>query len=173
MHRDGRRRREPESTTTTRDPGTSPTSTTTTVPFGLRPRVPVVLPNRPATTTTDNKQKEKDEAKFNNQLGCYAATKSSSLRRRRSVRIPGEESGTAYQVRVCIDRGDNEHEAVCAVSERSIGANLNDTEHVDVLSLKAGAYDLSPAFHKSSRAVRDSFACDLIVSAPSRLFPCT
>jgi hypothetical protein len=167
MHRDGRRRREPESTTTTRDPGTSPTSTTTTVPFGLRPRVPVVLPNRPATTTTGDKQKEKDEAKFNNQLGCYAATKSSSLRRRRSVRFRGEESGTTCQAGACVDHDDSEHTDVCAVSEVSIGANLNDAEQSDVLSLEQDM----PLCLASQFCV--DLSCDLIVSAPGRLFLCT
>ena len=62
------------------------------------------------------------------------------------VRIPGEESGITYQVRVCIDRGDNEHEAVCAVSEGSIGANLNDAEQSDVLSLEQDM-PLCLAFH--------------------------
>ena len=87
--------------------------------------------------------KQKDEAKFKGKLEGYTATKSSSLRRRRSVRIPGEESGITHQARVCIDRGDNEHEAVCAVSEGSMRANLND---MDMLSLEQDM-PLCLAFH--------------------------
>ena len=120
MHKDGRRRHEPTTTTTT-------TTTTTNDSNGV-PGVSV------AATTDVGKQK--DEAKCKGKLEGYTATKSSSLRRRRSVRIPGEESGITYQVRVCIDRGDNEHEGVCAVSEGSIGANLNDMEQSDMLSLE-------------------------------------
>ena len=101
--------------------------------------------------------------KFKGKLGCYAATKSSSLRRRRSVRIPGEESGTTCQAGACIDRGDSEHRAVCAVSEGSIGANLNDAEQSDVLSLE----------QDMPLCLASQFCVDLIVSAPSRLFLCT
>ena len=107
--------------------------------------------------------KQKDEAKSKGKFEGHTATKSSSLRRRRSVRIPAEESGTTCQVRVCIDRGDSEHRAVCTVSEGSVGANLNDAEQSDVLSLEQDV-PLCLAFQ---------FCVDLIVSAPSRLFLCT
>jgi hypothetical protein len=103
---------------------------------------------------------KKDEVKFKGKLGCYAATKSSSLRRRRSVRFRAMESGTTSQAGACAYRLDSEHSDVCAVSEVSIGANLNDAKHSEVLSLEQ---DLSIC-------LAPQFCVDWIVSAPSRLF---
>ena len=115
MHRDGRRRHEPTSTTT-------PTTTTTTTITTTGDDSGVSGVSVAAITNVGNR---KDEAKFKNKFEGYAATKSSSLRRRRSVRIPGEESGITHQVSVSIDRYDNDELGeLCAISERSIGADM-------------------------------------------------
>ena len=145
MHKDGRRRHEATTTTTT----------TTNCNNGVS-GVSMKL----ADTGVGDK---KDEVKFKGKLGCYAATKSSSLRRRRSVRFRAEESGTTSQAGACAYRLDSEHSDVCTVSEVSIGANLNDAEQSDVLSLEQ---DLSVC-------LEPLFCVDWIVSAPSRLFLCT
>ena len=76
------------------------------------------------------------------------------------VRFRAEESGTTCQAGACTYRLDSEHSDVCAVSEGSIGANLNDAEQSDVLSLE----------QDMSLCLASQFCVDLIVSAPSRLF---
>ncbi len=83
MHKDGRRRHEVTTTT----------ATTTNYNNGVS-GVSMELAN----TGVGEK---KDEAKFKGKLGCYAATKSSSLRRRRSVRFRAEESGTTCHAGAC------------------------------------------------------------------------